>query len=456
MQDDQSNINPLALVFLVVVGLIAVQGRRASAVKALLAIAAFLPLGQQVVVLGIHVQFFRILMLIGYFRVISRGETRNFVMTTVDRLFIAWAVTGFVCGFLRKPAGLFGDECLGRFMNSCGVYFLVRFLTPDPAEIVEHVRFLAFIAIIMALAMAWEFATHHNLFSVFGGVPEITLQRDDSDRFRCQGSFRHPILAGTFGASLFPLMVGLWLAGGRDRKLALVAVICCLFSAVVAASSGAVMTCATALIGLALWPMRDRMHLLRRGIVAALIVAALTMKQPVWYLIARVSDLVGGGGWHRSYLIDQFVNHWNEWWIIGSSYTAHWAPAGIVLVVDPNNMDITNHYIAQGLQGGLLRLGLFIAIIVSCFKIVGRAVRGDAEPPLPRRFLWAMGVTLCAHCTAFIAVSYFDQIEVFWFWLLAVIAAVPLQLVEEVAADRELEAGAGIHPDEVVEAAASN
>ena len=286
----------------------------------------------------------------------------------------------------------------------------------------------------IAAAMAWEVVTHRNLFHVFGGVPEITVQRED--RFRCQGSFRHPILAGTFAASLFPLMAGLWLRGGRDRRVATVGIACSMFSTCVAASSGALMTCLTAMLGLGLWPLRDRMQLIRRGIVVAVIGFAVVMKQPVWYLIARVSDLVGGEGWHRSYVIDQFVNHFNEWWLIGSSYTAHWAPGGLVLAVDPNNMDITNHYVVQGLQGRLLRLVLFIAMITCCFKIIGRSVRSEIAPPLDRKLLWALGATLAAHCAAFVSVSYFDQIEIFWFWLLAVIATVGTRATE-VAAEAE-------------------
>ena len=45
--------------------------------------------------------------------------------------------------------------------------------------------------------------------------------------------------------------------------------------------------------------------------------------------------------------------------------------------------------------------------------------------------IWALGVCLASHCAAFISVSYFDQIQVFWFWLLAVIAGVPVWAHQE-------------------------
>jgi hypothetical protein len=151
-----------------------------------------------------------------------------------------------------------------------------------------------------------------------------------------------------------------------------------------------------------------------------IVALALYMKAPVWYLLSRVSEVFGGTGWHRSYLIDLAVTHFNEWWLVGSAYTAHWAPGGQVLVNDPNNMDITNHYIAEGLGGGIWKLGLFIAMIVFCFKTVGYWIRAKDDVSLPERiFVYAIGVSLFAHCVSFVSISYFDQIIIMWFWTLA-------------------------------------
>ncbi len=415
--NDSSNLNPVALLFLAIMSVVILRGQRQSAVKALLAIAAFMPLGQQMVVFGLHFTFLRILILIGACRLLSRGEARDFQWSLQDKLFLAWAAVGLVFGLMRSPSA----ELFGMAYNSIGIYFIVRCLTRDATEIIGHLQFLAVAAVIIAGAMSWEVITHKNLFYVFGGVPQFVGERDG--RFRCQGPFRLPTLAGTCAATLFPLMIGLWLQGGRKRSLALAGIVSAAFSTVVAASSGAILTCLTAMIGFALWPMRFRMHLIRRGIVAVIVVLSLVMKAPVWYLIAKLSDLLGGTGWHRSYLIDQAVNHFDEWWLIGSSYTAHWAPGGQVLPADPNNMDITNHYIAQGLHGGILELGLFIAIITCCFKTVGRCLRTGEHEEFKPKLIWALGVCLAGHCTAMISISYFDSIDVFWFWLWAVIPA---------------------------------
>ena len=420
--------------------IITFRGSRTAAVKALLAIAAFLPLGQQVVIAGLHFQFFRILLLIGIFRVLTRGDARGFTFGLMDKLFVGWALVGTICAGIRDPSAIMGITCLGGAFNAFGVYFLLRILIRNGEEIVEHVRFLAIVAMLICGAMAYEWVTHKNLFFVFGGVPEFVGERDG--RFRCQGPFRHPILAGTFAATLFPLMIGLWQQGGRGKKLALLGIAAAMFSTVVAASSGAILTCLTAMIGFGLWVMRDRMSLIRRGIVVTIVALACTMDAPVYYLIAKISDVLGGTGWHRSYLLDQTFIHVNEWWLIGTSVTAHWAPAGEVLAVDPNNMDITNHYVQQGLQGGIWRLGLFIAIIVTSFKILGRTARNDeGAPEVSPKFFWAMGVCLACHCTAMISISYFDQSEVFWFWLLAAVAAIPGWVAERATETEQADEG---------------
>jgi O-antigen ligase len=439
-QSDSSNVNPIALIFLAAMILVMATGRRQGAVKALLATAAFLPLGQQVVVAGLHFQFFRILILFGFMRVFSQGEFKDFNLNGVDRLLIAWGVTATICGALRDPGAIFGNHCLGFAFNAFGTYFLIRALTRGATEVLDHIRFLVVAATVIAMAMVWEFVTHHDLFAVFGGVPDVVELREG--RFRCQGPFEHPILAGTFMATLFPVLTGLlFLKNQRDKRLAIVGIVACVFSSYAAASSGALLTCLTAIIGLVfLWPLRLHMRWFRRGSVVAVLASGFVMKAPFWYIIARISDHLGGTGWHRAYLIDQAVGHFGEWFLIGTGVTAHWAPSGQVLAADPLNMDITNNYIAVGIQGGLLGLGFFLAMIVACFKIVGRKIRSQ-DSPFPPRFIWAIGVSLACHCTAMISISYFDQIQVFWFWLLAVFATLSSlhrrKIVQRVPADTE-------------------
>ena len=65
-------------------------------------------------------------------------------------------------------------------------------------------------------------------------------------------------------------------------------------------------------------------------------------------------------------------------------------------------------------------------------------------PAAWRHLAWAMGVCLACHCTAFISVSYFDQIQVYWFWLLAALASLPEQSARRAEAQQEEEAGESV------------
>ncbi len=163
------------------------------------------------------------------------------------------------------------------------------------------------------------------------------------------------------------------------------------------------------------------MRTLRWGIVVLLLTLSAYMKAPVWFLISQLGDITGGGGWYRSALIDAAISHFDEWWLIGTGYTAHWMPTG--LAIDPNMADMVNYFIAQGVHGGLLALILFIWLIVKCFKTVGVATRNGIQYTAQQRFMiWCLGCTVFGHVTSFFSVSYFDQITIFWYMVIAMIA----------------------------------
>ncbi len=423
---NSSNVSVLGLIILVVMCALTLRLKREHAIFPLLFTTCYIPLGQQFVIAGLNLQFFRVLLFVGFCRVWARGESRQFRLTKLDKWFIVWAAATVVMGTLA-------DVSMDRFVNRAGttlnaavVYYLVRCWLRNLDEIWGTVRFLCLMILPLAASMILEKITGRNYFSVFGGVPEFTGIREG--KLRCQGAFRHPILAGTYGVTCFPLFVGLWFLAGKKKWPVVAGIIGSLVVTVAAGSSGALLALVCGILGFAAWRYRGRLHWFRRGVVVALIVLHLAMKAPVWFLIGRLSEIVGGTGWYRSYIIDQAITHLNEWWLVGSTYTKHWAPAGEVVAGDPNNMDIINNYVAEGLGGGFLKLGAFIAMIVLGFKVVGHwAGKPESAVPLPWRvFIWGLGVCLLTHCISFFSVSYFDQIVVMWYWLLAVFSTLSI------------------------------
>src|SRR5712691_4122361 len=168
---NNSNINPAALLFLLVMSFVLFRGSRRSAIAALLLTAAIIPLGQMLVIFGLHFYFFRLLLLVGFCRVFSRGETRGFNLNTLDKIFIAWSLTGLMCGILRGPTA----ATFGGAYDSLGIYFLIRLLIREPEDIVNCLRFLALVALSIAGSMVLEVIIRKNVFSVFGGVPEVLM-----------------------------------------------------------------------------------------------------------------------------------------------------------------------------------------------------------------------------------------------------------------------------------------
>jgi hypothetical protein len=415
--EDVSSFNALAFGMLVILGCLTWSLPRRLAVCPLLVMTSLMPLGQELEIFGLHFFLFRFLLLVGLFRIVVRGELRRLALVGTDKLFIWWVVLSLVFGTLADPSAELFRNRLGIAYNAVGCYFFVRCVTVDLEDIVISVRTLAVLSMPVAAFMLVEKLTAHNLLSVFGGVPEITTIREG--HLRCQGAFRHPILAGTYGATQFPLFVALWFYRPEYRRLALLAIISALVIVGTASSSGALMTLFLATIALVLFKWRGYLRLVRWGAVLLILGLTLVMNAPVWYLFSRLSGMTGGTGWHRAFLIDTTIAHFKEWWLFGTTYTGDWGPSGEVVPGNPNMMDITNEYILQGIEGGLLKLVLFIFIIAVSFRTIGRWLNSTTSG-LPTAFLaWAAGVSLFAHCVSFTSVTYFDQIVIVWYWLLA-------------------------------------
>jgi len=75
-----------------------------------------------------------------------------------------------------------------------------------------------------------------------------------------------------------------------------------------------------------------------------------------------------------------------------------------------------------GVDGGLITLVLFLAVIVKSYKLVGRLVIDMQGSPPARKAVWALGAAFTGHLAAFFGVNYWDQNVVPWYLLLAMIA----------------------------------
>ncbi len=387
---------------------------RRYALLPVIIVTCFMTLGQVVMVGSLHFTMMRILVLFGWVRLLIRREFRPIHLNALDKSVLAWAVVAIVTHSLLWQTS---DEFINRLgfgYNVLGMYFLFRFLLRSLEDIKRTFAMMAITALPLALAMLLERFTERNVFAIFGGVRAVTELRGGT--LRCQGPFGHPILAGTFGASLLPFVVSLWWQGRKYKWIAAAGVVSATVIVATSGSSGPLMAYMAGCLGLLMWYGRRHMRLVRWGILLSFIALALVMKAPVWYLIQRVNIFSGSNGDHRALLIDQFVRHFPDWWLLGVKSTIGWA--------DENMWDITNQFVLEGVSGGLAELALFITIIVFCFRMVGKATRRlpPTDGQAPRRLFWALGATAFVHVTSFMSISYFDQNVVIWYLLLALIA----------------------------------
>ena len=379
----------------------------------------YMTLGQALVIGGLHFHLARVLILSGLVRVLFRKELSGVTLNAIDGVLIAWLMVSSFLFVLVDGTNVPVSGRLGDAYTALGLYILVRASVRTLDDILSVLTACAVIIVPLAVLFVAENVTGRNPFAAFGGVPLLSEIRNG--RVRCQGPFLHSILAGTFGATAMPPFVGLWLYSKGKRVLPALAILSATIIVLTSGSSGPVSAFAVGTIGLLCWPCRRFTRWIRWGLAWAVLGLAVVMKQPVWFLIARLSDLTGGGGRYRSALIDSAFRHLDEWWLVGTGYTAHWMATGVT--ADPNSADIVNQFVAQGVRGGLLALVLFVWLLVKCFQSVGMAVR-SADSSLQKGFLiWSIGCALLGHIASFFSVSYFDQITIFWYLHIGMAAA---------------------------------
>ena len=193
-----------------------------------------------------------------------------------------------------------------------------------------------------------------------------------------------------------------------------------------ARSSGPMLGLGLGLLSLTCWPFKLHTRKIRWGIVVTLVGLHLVMKVPVWFLLGRISDVVGGGGYHRAYLIDQFVNHTSSWLLAGTNDTRGWMATELVF----GGADLTNQFVSDGVNAGLVCVILSIALLVRCFQGVGKAMTAIHGCLLEKeKLLWGLGSTLVCSIGILFSVTYFDQMHVVWYFLLACLASVTQEVI---------------------------
>jgi hypothetical protein len=374
---------------------------------------------------GVHWLGLRILTLVALVRVVlprSKGKDGLFRfaggLTGIDRAFAACILAQAICVMLLFQQTQALVNQFGFLIDFLGGYFVIRFLIRDESDIYRALKCLAFLSAVLAVGMVIEQLWLTNYFARLAGVVRTPDIREG--KIRSQGVFQHAIPAGTVAATWIQMFILLW-RNGKSKLMAGLGLVGATVMTVTSQSSTPLLAYAASVLGVLMWPLRARMKLIRRGLVAAVLLLALVMKAPVWFLIARI-DLTGGSsGYHRALIVDQFIRHFWDWWLIGVRDTSQWGW---------DLWDVQNQYVAAGESGGLIAFCYFVALIVRSFVRLGKA-RKQSDGNQEKEWLyWLLSCALFSNALAFIGANYFDQSRISWFVLVASIGAATASAVQ--------------------------
>ncbi len=432
----RENLHPLVLVAtgLLVVAMLVSKRRNVFWPFALT--LCFITSGQRLVLVGLDFPVMRILIFTGWLRIFLRGENHGFRWMATDYAVLLWAVVTSVAHaclqLAEAPAGI-GAELIyrmGWLVDSCGAYFLLRMLVRDWEDVKQYVRAFIILAVPVALLFIVEKVTATNWFSVLGGVTESGLVREG--RLRCQGSFAHPILAGTFWVCLMPLMASWWFGAKRNAKaFSFLGLLSSLVIIWACASSTPILAGMFGVLGIGMFWFRYNLRFIR-WTTACMILALhlyyeIVRGKGVWTILSRF-DLAGGStGWYRYRLIQATLDHFHEWWLMGLMNTLHWG-RGLE--------DLTNFYVLQAVDGGLLGVIFFVFALIFSFRAVGRVLRYVEPYRWEYWITWMLGVCLLQHSLAFFAVSYLQKPLTLFFVHLASIVSLEVYVRERSLAEQ--------------------
>jgi len=415
-------LNPIVLVaLLIAIVLIFVLPRKHVIVPVLL-ISFLVPLGQSVYAVGVHWLVIRIIILAGLARFAATylGAKKSLFaggFNNIDKAFLICVVAQAIATALLYMDSQALINQFGMLIDVLGAYFLLRVLIQDEADAYRTLKCLALLTVILGICMVREQVALQNIFGQIGlnrTIPEIR-----EGKIRSQAVFQHSLTAGTFGATLLPLFFLLW-KNGKAKLMAAAGVLGCTIMTICSNSSTPLLAYVAGIVGMLLWPIRKKMKAVRWGIVIGLLALQMVMKAPFWFIIAHI-DLTGGSsGYHRAELVDQFIWHFRDWWMIGTKDAGTWAY---------DLWDQQNQYVSVGEGGGLIALVFFIAMISRSYAKIGVARRA-AEGLKKEWLMWLLGAAVFSNLVAFFGVNYFDQVKMIWFALLAMICATTASTIQ--------------------------
>ena len=409
----ESALNPLVALWLLIAICVIWTSPRNRAITPFLVAFFTIPIEQVVVLGGFHFTALRLLILASLGRTMMPNGRREKRFpggfNGIDKMVVLWSVAAVVALYLQFPQTQALINGFGILVDTLGGYLVVRYFIPDRNALEETIGALAAVSAILGVCMIIEQTTHINVFGLLAGGSGAATVRDGHVR---AGATLGCLFAGAFAGVLIPEFLWLW-STRKFRLKAAIGLAGATAMVITSYSSTSWMAFMGSLVGLAFWPLRKRMRLVRWGLVASLVGLQLVMKAPVWALIARV-DLTGSSSSFQRYmLVNMTIQNFSKWWMIGTPTYVDWGW---------DSWDLCNQFVAVALTGGLLTLVFYIAIFKRSFGAIGNARKRAAGDRQQEWLLWCLGSTLFATVVAHFGINYVAQLIMGLFPLIACIS----------------------------------
>ncbi len=409
-------ISPLVALWLLIAIVLILVLPRGKAITPFLLAFFTIPIGEVVVLGPFHFTALRILILTALARRVTfpRRDKYPGGFNAIDWVVILWSISAVIALFLEFPGTAAVIQGLGDLVDTLGGYLAVRFLISDGEAIQRTIKAFAAICAILGVCMINEQISRINVFGLLGGIALQVTVRNGTIR---SGASLGCIYAGAFSGVLIPLFLWLW-TGGKSRMAAFFGLFGAIAMVITSHSSTSSLALLGSVVGLAFWPLRKQMRLVRWALSFTLIALHLVMKAPVWALIARI-DLTGSSsGDHRYMLVDMTIRHFSDWWLIGTNAYQYWGW---------DSWDLCNQFVAVAVTGGLLTLIFYTAIFSRGFGVIGKTrklVDGERQQEW---LLWCFGSALFATVVAQFGINYMAQLIVGFFPLVACISVIAFE-----------------------------
>lgn len=432
-------LHPIGAVLWLAFAIMVWSGSRRVATLGMLAGVMYITQGQAIFLAGFNIFPTRLLSLVAFVRVWKKKEFDFSEVTKLDKLLFCLSTYTLVLYLIRTREG-WGYQ-VGSATDAILTYFACRGLIQD-FEDFDWVLKKFIILAVPFVAILWvERTTGRNLFDFMGGLMVGYYNRNGHPR--CMGSFRHPSLMGSVGGTFLAMYIA-QVVRKKDLRSTWIGIAACLGMIVASNSGGPVNAAAAGLVAWAIWKFRPQMRAVRWTILVLLIFLASVMKAPIYYLPAKVSAITGGGGYHRSYLIEMAIKDFGKWAFDGIELTetADWFP---YVLEATGGADMTNYFLSYGVRGGIGASVLLLWLVIEAYSKLGSALavcRGPAGDRNKELVLWGMGAVMTAHLFNWFGISYWDQFYVIWYMHLAMMGSLsqavlnpkPQELTEQVEA----------------------